>query len=100
VRRREATTALMAAAGMGGGTAWVRPPREEREALALDSVKVALELGVDLNAANVDGRTALDAAESMGYDAVVDLLLEKGAKPGAPVKAAASPVKATTSPDR
>jgi ankyrin len=82
VRRREAMTVLMAAAGMGSGTPWVRPDRGEREALALEAVKLAIELGVDVNAANTDGRTALDAAEVLGYDAVVDLLVEKGAKGG------------------
>jgi ankyrin repeat protein len=75
-------TVLMAAAGMGGGTPWVRPDRGEREALALEAVKLAIELGIDVNAANTDGRTALDAAEALGYDAVVDLLFEKGAKGG------------------
>ena len=76
VRRREAMTVLMAAAGMGGGTPWVRPDRCEREALALEAVKLAIELGIDVNAANTDGRTALDAAEALGYDAVVDLVRE------------------------
>jgi ankyrin repeat protein len=81
-RRTEATTALMAATGMGGGTAWVQPDRAEREALMLETVKLAVELGVDVNAANTDGRTALDAATSSRFDTVVKFLLEKGAKPG------------------
>src|SRR5579864_5239449 len=62
--RVEATTALMAATGMGGGTAWVQPARSQREALTLEAAKVAAELGVDVNAANTDGRTALDAAKT------------------------------------
>ncbi len=82
-RRTQATTALMAALGVGGGRAWFRPERAELEALIVESVKLALELGVDVNAANTDGRTALDAAR--GLDPVVNLLLEKGAKPGKPV---------------
>jgi len=85
-RRREATTALMAAAGMGGGVAWVQPARAQREALTLEAVTLALELRIDVNAANVDGRTALDAAEAVGYDAVVDLLVEKGATGGTDTK--------------
>jgi ankyrin repeat protein len=80
----------MAAAGMGGGTPWVRPDRSEREALTLEAVKLAIELGVDVNAANTDGRTALDAAEAQGYDAVVDLLYEKGARPGTNAKSQTS----------
>ena len=82
-RRTQATTALMAAAGMGGGMAWVQPARGEREALALEAVTLAAELGVDLNAANTDGRTALDAATALKYETVVTFLVEKGARPGA-----------------
>ena len=78
-RRTETTTALMAAAGMGGGTAWVQPARSEREALSLEAVKLAIELGVDVNAANADGRTALDAAKALKYETVVRFLVEQGA---------------------
>jgi uncharacterized protein len=81
-RRTQVTTALMAATGMGGGTAWVQPARTEREALTLETVKLAIELGVDVNAANTDGRTALDAAQALKYESVVNLLVEHGAKPG------------------
>ena len=49
--RTQVTTALMAAVGMGGGTAWVQPDRGEREPLTLEAVKLAVELGVDVNAA-------------------------------------------------
>jgi ankyrin repeat protein len=77
-----ATTALMAAAGMGGGTAWVQLDRKEREAQAFEAVKLAAELGVDVNAVNTDGRTALDSAKSLRYETVVKFLVEKGAKSG------------------
>jgi ankyrin repeat protein len=80
--RKETTTALMAAVGMGGGTAWVQPDRDEREALMLEAVKVAVELGVDVNAANADGRTALDAATALKYDSVIKFLIENGARAG------------------
>jgi ankyrin repeat protein len=80
--RTQVTTALMAATGMGGGTAWVQPERAEREALTLEAVTLAVELGVDVNAANTDGRTALDAAKALKYDSVVTFLVEKGARPG------------------
>ena len=82
--RKEATTALMAATGMGGGTAWVQVPRSRREALMLEAVKIAVETGIDLNAANTNGRTALDGARGLGYESVVKFLAEKGAKSGAP----------------
>ena len=81
--RTRVTNALMAATGMGGGgTAWVLPERGEREALMLEAVELAAELGVDVNAANTDGRTALDAAKTLKYDSVVKFLVEKGATPG------------------
>ena len=81
-KRREVMTALMAATGMGGGAAWVQPERTEREALMLEAVKLAMELGVDVNAANTDGRTALDAATSSKFESVIAFLTAQGAKPG------------------
>ena len=83
-RRTEATTALLAATGMGGGVAWVPPVRESREALTLEAARVAVELGVDVNAANTNGRTALDAAQTLKYGSVVDFLASKGARSGKP----------------
>ena len=78
--RSQITTALMAATGMGGGVAWVQPDRGEREALMLESVTLAIEHGADVNAANTDGRTALDAARTLKYETVVRFLLEHGAR--------------------
>ena len=80
--RAEVTTALMAATGMGGGEAWVPIVRAELEALVLEAVKLGIELGIDVNAANVDGRTALDAAKASRYDTVVKFLQEQGARSG------------------
>jgi ankyrin repeat protein len=85
--RYDATTALMAALGMGGGgNAWVQPDRSQREALTLNTVKLAVDLGVDVNATNTDGRTALDAAKTLKYESVVAYLTSKGAKSGMPDK--------------
>jgi ankyrin repeat protein len=81
--RSQITTAVMAATGMGGGVAWVLPDRRERESLMLEAVTLAAEQGVDLNAANTDGRTALDAARALKYERVVQYLIEHGARPGA-----------------
>lgn len=82
--RTEVTTALMAATGMGGGSAWVQPARAEPEARMLEAVKVAVELGIDVNVANTNGRTALDAARALKYESVLKFLVEHGAtaKPG------------------
>ncbi len=80
--RKDVTTALMAAVGMGGGEAWIEVERSEREALILEAVTLLVERGVDVNAANTDGRTALDAAKALKYDSVVRFLVEKGARSG------------------
>ena len=88
--RLDVTTTVMAATGLGGGRAWVQPPRSERESLTLDAVKVAVDCGVDVNAANSDGRTALDGAQALKYESVVAFLKEHGAKasgkPAPPVR--------------
>jgi ankyrin repeat protein len=80
--RTQVTTALMAATGMGGGLAWVQPDRTQRETLMLDSVTLAVEQGVDVNAANTDGRTALDAARAAKVESVVKFLTDHGARSG------------------
>jgi ankyrin repeat protein len=77
--RNETTTALMAATGMGTGNAWVQPAQHEREALTLEAVKLAVELGIDINAANIDGRTALDAAKALRFESVVRFLIGSAA---------------------
>lgn len=93
------TTALMAAAGMGGDAPIVAVNRLDRiaerapleaqrrepdpadlEAVTLDAVTVAAEAGVDVNVANDDGNTALHAMAARGYDRVVEYLVEKGAR--------------------
>ena len=73
-RRIEDTTALMAAIGMGGGSAWVPVPPEERESLMLESVKAAVALGADVNARDLNGKTALDIAEARKYQSVAAFL--------------------------
>jgi ankyrin repeat protein len=80
--RKETATALMAANGIIRVRPWVDLPAAEREAATLETVKLAVELGADLNVANTDGRTALDGAKALRYDSVVAYLTEKGAKAG------------------
>lgn len=63
--REHVSTLLTAALGAGGGRAWAQPPREESAALALEFARLAVDLGVDLNFAGPDGRTALDMASRM-----------------------------------
>jgi ankyrin repeat protein len=78
-RRRDRTTAVMAALGMGGGTAWIPVDRGERDALLLDTVKLAVELGADVNVSSTDGRTALDSARAQKQTAIVEFLESRGA---------------------
>ena len=81
--RKETATPLMAALGVIRTSPWVETEKFEREALTLETVKLAVELGADLNVANTDGRTALDAAKGLKYQSVITFLTEKGAKAGA-----------------
>jgi ankyrin repeat protein len=82
VQRKETATALMAAVGIIRSSPWTEIERTEREPLTLETVKLLVDLGVDLNTANTDGRTALDAAKALRYESVVAFLTEKGAKAG------------------
>jgi ankyrin repeat protein len=84
---RDGTTPLMLAAGVGWaagndrrGAAGLENPTLEDENLALESVNVALEQGGDINAANQAGDTALHGAVTKGFNSVVQLLAERGAK--------------------
>ena len=82
----ERTTTLMAAFGMGGRRArpWVPyGAAGMAEFRTLDAVRLAVELGVDVNAVDATGRTVLDEAEALQYESVVEFLVEIGAEPGA-----------------
>ena len=77
----DGTTVLMIAAGQGLG-----PPRGDgprirvpTEAGAVEAVTLLLDRGVPINATNKAGNTALHGSVSRG-DAVVKLLLDRGAK--------------------
>lgn len=86
VQYKEAVTALMAATGTLRVYPWVNLPRAQAEALTLESVKLLVDWGVEVNAANTDGRNALDAARTQGYKSVIAYLVEKGAKSDRPVQ--------------
>jgi uncharacterized protein len=72
----DGTTPLMAAAGLGVHSPG-EDPGTERE--ALDAVKVALELGGDVNAIDKNGDTAMHGAAYKQFPAVVQLLVDQGA---------------------
>ncbi|MGK0298336.1 MAG: ankyrin repeat protein, partial [Gammaproteobacteria bacterium] len=73
------TTPLMAAAGMDRViTNWVEYP-EELEMQALEAVKVAIELGADVNATNEYGLAALHGASFINADPIIEFLIKNGA---------------------
>jgi ankyrin repeat protein len=70
-------TALTSAAGMG----WVEGVTYERSAKEnFEAVRMLLDLGLDPNAANNDGRTSLMVAAMKGRSDVVQLLVDRGAR--------------------
>lgn len=71
------TIPLMAAAGVGTFYPGEDPGTESE---VLEAVKVALELGGDLNAVDKNGETAMHGAAYKQVPSVVRFLVEKGAK--------------------
>jgi ankyrin repeat protein len=71
------TTALMAAAGVN----WVFDQTyDEGQPALLEAVKLCVELGMDVNAVNSMGLTALHGAANRGSDEIIRYLVEQGAK--------------------
>ena len=73
---RDGSTALMTAAGVGVG--WDTTIKQSQR---LEAAKLALELGVNPNAANTAGNTALHAAAFVNHADITALLLANGALP-------------------
>jgi len=77
------TTPLMTAAGLirvrNHGSVPLNQEKEQ-EKKALEAVKLCVELGADVNAANDLGLTALHGAAFSGSNDVIQFLVEKGAK--------------------
>ncbi len=71
----EGTTSMMVAAGMGRQ----EDLTADEQRSALTAVRMTWEQGIDVNASNEDGRTALAAAAYHGADSVIKFLVEKGA---------------------
>jgi ankyrin repeat protein len=73
----DGSTPLMAAAGLG-----TRSPGEDAgtEEEVVEAIKVALELGNDINAVDKNGETAMHSAAYKNYGAAIQLLVDRGAK--------------------
>ena len=66
---------------VSGGIGWVDGVTYERSAKEnLDAIRMLLDLGLDPNHANNEGRTPLMGAALKGRPDVIDLLVERGAK--------------------
>jgi ankyrin repeat protein len=73
----QGTTALMAAAGINWipGQTW-----SHSEADYAEAVKLCLEHGADVNASNSLGLTAMHGAANRGWESVIQILADHGAK--------------------
>ena len=81
------STALMYAAGLGWRNGSPIAPSFDQgsEEEAIETLRLLLELGLDINAQNADGNTALHAAiTGRGSEAIIRFLIEAGADPTIP----------------
>jgi ankyrin repeat protein len=84
------TTALMAAAGVN----WVFDQTYDEGAEALlEAVRLCYELGMDVNAVNSMGLTALHGAANRGSDDIIRFLVDKGARLDVQDKEGRTPLK-------
>ena len=81
------TTALMAAAGVDFiegqdryGRRWYEDTTMPLQLNALAAVKLCLEMGLDVNAANGNGQTAMHGAAYMGSNLLAQYLFDHGAR--------------------
>ncbi len=87
VTMRDGSSPLMVAAGAGSsgnstrrGIAAIDGGKPEAEALVLEAVATAIELGADVNASNQAGDTALHTVANQGFNSIVQLLADRGAE--------------------
>jgi ankyrin repeat protein len=76
---RNGINPVMAAAGLGTKEEDTSG-RRKTEPEAIESIKLVLDAGVDINAVDTRGQTALHGAAEKGNDQVVKFLAERGAK--------------------
>ena len=86
-------TPLMAAAGLGSKEE-DSTGRFKTEAESIEAIQLCLDAGVDINAANGQGQTALYAAALKGSDKVVQFLADHGANLNAKDRQGKTPLDA------
>jgi uncharacterized protein len=92
------TTPLMAAIAPDRRSLALRGARTRKAASpALEAVQLALQLGGDVNATNGNGDTALHIAAAKGSNAIVQLLVDKGARLDVRNKLGQTPLSLTQS---
>jgi uncharacterized protein len=79
IATRAGVNPLMAAAGVGTSDS-DSTGRDKTQAGINEAIRMLIEAGLDVNAANGRGQTALHGAALMGYDDVVRFLAESGAQ--------------------
>ena len=84
-------TPLMAAAGIGSTTIDIRA-RFRNEQKCISAAKLLLAAGVDVNATNNNGQTALHGAAQSGWNGFVQLLADHGAALGAKDRFGSTPL--------
>jgi ankyrin repeat protein len=86
----DGTTTLMVASGMTSIEEEMSAPEDRR----LEAAKLALDLGVDINAANTRGNTALHATALLGFPGIARYLVtERGAAVNLLNKAGETPLR-------
>jgi ankyrin repeat protein len=88
---------MLCAGAVSGGNSEDTPERVS-EAEALAAIRLALDAGVDVNAANATGDTALHTAATTGggQPAIITLLVERGARLDVKNKADRTPLEAAS----
>ena len=89
----DGTTALMLAAGLGKRAATDITYYDWTEEKAGAALAAGLELGLDINAANEHGETALHAAAYHNANRVIEFLVDNGAAIDAPNAAEQTPLR-------
>jgi uncharacterized protein len=90
---RNGINPIMAAAGLGTKEEDTIG-RKKTEKEAIDSIDLCLKAGVDINAVDSQGKTALHGAAQKGWDQVVQYLADHGAKVDVKDKKGLTPVDA------